>query len=326
MNKKVLVLSLLLVLVAVYMTSMSTVKAVGNGEWITKYIVTDENTGKVILDRDFVANTTSGNGELLEGEELKITATISISINNPSAILTLGTSMQHSDLQPNMYWQVESTNYSIGAFNPNSRSITFGEYAGNLVVDCYGKCPSGEVQEVAPNGVTLDIPRPLMLVTLQDPTGAVLDQIQLNVTDATIDQYLSLLSQKEASLSSLQSSGVDPGFIAIYSNVISVSQALESEGFSSTAITLLNGLNVSAPPSATMQGLFLPIAGVLAAVAVVFAFMFLRIRGRISYFQLVVEEQIKDLEGLTLRASKIDRTMGSSLDSVKERLMRLVGA
>ena len=47
--------------------------------------------------------------------------------------------------------------------------------------------------------------------------------------------------------------------------------------------------------------LFLPIVGVLAAVAVVFVVLFLRVRGKVSYFQLVVEDQIKDLEGLTLR-------------------------
>jgi hypothetical protein len=77
--------------------------------------------------------------------------------------------------------------------------------------------------------------------------------------------------------------------------------------------------------SSTMQSLFIPIIGVLAVVAVVFVIMFLRVRGKVSYFQLVVEDQIKDLEGLTLRASKIDRTMSSNLESVKDRLKRLVG-
>ena len=67
------------------------------------------------------------------------------------------------------------------------------------------------------------------------------------------------------------------------------------------------------------------LVGVLAAVAVIFVVLFLRVRGKVSYFQLVVEDQIKDLEGLTLRASKIDRTMSSSLESVKDRLKRLVG-
>jgi hypothetical protein len=51
----------------------------------------------------------------------------------------------------------------------------------------------------------------------------------------------------------------------------------------------------------------------------------MRNRGKVSYFRLVIEDQIKDLEGLTLRASKIDRTISSSLSSIEDRLKRLVG-
>ena len=69
-------------------------------------------------------------------------------------------------------------------------------------------------------------------------------------------------------------------------------------------------MNISnEPASSTTQALFIPIVGVLAAVAVIFAVLFLRVRGKVSYFQLVVEDQIKDFEGLTMRISKIDRTM-----------------
>ena len=91
-------------------------------------------------------------------------------------------------------------------------------------------------------------------------------------------------------------------------------------------MALLNRLNASnAPVPLHTETLFIPVMGVLAVVAVIFVVLFLRVRGKVSYFQLVVEDQIKDLEGLTLRASKIDRAMSSSLESVKDRLKRLVG-
>jgi hypothetical protein len=51
----------------------------------------------------------------------------------------------------------------------------------------------------------------------------------------------------------------------------------------------------------------------------------MRNRGKVGYFRLVIEDQIKDLEGLTLRASKIDRTISSNLASIEDRLKRLVG-
>jgi hypothetical protein len=44
-----------------------------------------------------------------------------------------------------------------------------------------------------------------------------------------------------------------------------------------------------------------------------------------QYVLLVIEDQIKDLEGLTLRASKVDRSISSSLESVKDRLKSITG-
>jgi hypothetical protein len=70
---------------------------------------------------------------------------------------------------------------------------------------------------------------------------------------------------------------------------------------------------------------FLPAIGILAAAAVAFVFLFMRARGKIKYVAMVLEDQIKDLEGLTLRASKIDRTISSSLTTIEDRLKRLVG-
>lgn len=330
MNKKILALSLLIVLMSIYLTSISVsqVKAqtttTQSDIWITQFTIADASTGATILTQNTVTGASSGNGQISQNEELEVTATIDVPVSGPGD-LSLGTSMLHSALQSNMYWQLDTQSYSLGSFNPNSASISFPETAGTFQISCYGLIPNNIVQQQAPNGIILDIPTPISLVMLKDPSGNILDQIKENVTDANIDNYLNLLSQKQASLKSLQSSGVDPGYISIYSSVISSSEALEGQGFASEAITMLNGLNVSAPPSAGMATLYLVIAAVVAVIAVVFAFMFLRIRGKISYFQLVVEDQIKDLEGLTLRVQRIDRTASSSLESVKDRLKRLVG-
>ncbi len=141
-----------------------------------------------------------------------------------------------------------------------------------------------------------------------------------------MDNYLTLLTQKEDKLESLRASGVDAGFIEIYQNILAASKDVAYGGDVENAIALLNGLDVANEPAgSTMQMLFLPLVGVTAAIAVIFVVLFLRARGKVSYMQLVVEDQIKDLEGLTLRASKIDRAMSANLDSVKDRLKRLTG-
>ena len=47
-----------------------------------------------------------------------------------------------------------------------------------------------------------------------------------------------------------------------------------------------------------MESLFLPIAGGLGVLAAIFAYLFFKGRGQLSYLLLVIEDQIKDLEGL----------------------------
>jgi hypothetical protein len=138
--------------------------------------------------------------------------------------------------------------------------------------------------------------------------------------------YQSLLQAKEDKLQSLRDSGVSAGYVELFSNVIEQAKAEFAGGYVDNAVALLNSLDVSAEPaSAVMESLFLPIIVIVAVVAAVLGFLFLRARGKIKYVLLILEDQIKDLEGLTLRASKIDRTIASSLDGIKDRLKSLVG-
>ena len=88
---------------------------------------------------------------------------------------------------------------------------------------------------------------------------------------------------------------------------------------------MLDLLTISQEPvSSTVETLFLPIMVVLAIAVVATSFLFIRARGRSGYILSVIEDQIKDLEGLTLRASKIDKNISSRLESMKERLKKLI--
>jgi hypothetical protein len=161
---------------------------------------------------------------------------------------------------------------------------------------------------------------------LTDPSGATLDQIKPYVINAKMDEYQTLLQQKEEKLQTLKDSGVDATYIQLYENVLNQSKAQAAQGEATNAIALLNSLPASDEPvTSNWELLFFPAVGVLTALVVVFGFVFMRARGKIKYVNLVIEDQIKDLEGLTLRASKVDRTFSSSLESVKDKLKSLVG-
>lgn len=323
LKKKILALSLVLLLTAIMVTSIaaSTVKAQtatptpASGGWITSYTIDDYNTGKLLAS--------SSNGQTVQtiqspspGEDLKVTFTVDV-FTGGSGELSLGTSLQQ--LLQGQYWQLSSgSTYSLGSeFSASANPADFTWTQGTFTMTVIGvvPTPSSGVQSA-----------PVDLVTLYGPNGGTLAQIQVTAVGGAMATFLALYNQQNAELNHLISSGVNSGYTQLFTSVLNESKAVANAGDVTDATAMLNALNPSnAPPSSTMQALFIPLVAVVAVVAVVFAFMWFRVRGKVSYFQLVVEDQIKDLEGLTLRISRIDRQSSSTLESVKDRLKRLVG-
>ena len=309
----------ILILVASALTALTApVHAISeNGEWITQYRIEDNNSGQLLMEVNFATDTNITYAGIFGGAELKVTFTINIPFSQPSAVFKLTTSMQHSSIT-DRYWELISQNYTLSnSYNPNQNTVLFTPLQGQLVMSCFGRIPTG-------TGSTK--PAPFILVRLTDPSGTTLDQIRPAVISAEMDEFRVLLEQKEEKLQSLKDSGVAQGYINLYSNVLNQSQSIAAQGDSDSAIALLNSLpNSNEPVTSNWELLFFPAVGALAAIVIILALVFMRARGKLSYITLVVEDQIKDLEGLTLRTSKIDRTISSNLDSVKERLKNVVG-
>lgn len=318
MNKKILALSLVLLLTLIYVSSVSFSPAKAQSTtsgWITSYDIYEYNT-----NRHLASYTPATGNQSLEpispGEMIKVTFSINV-FTAGSGNLKLSTSLQNPP--QGTYWTLNSqSTYSLGSdFNPNANPASFNWVVGTFTMTVAGIVP----QSSQANGA------PVNLVTLYGPTSGIpLDQITISSQSAAMTQFNTLYTQKAAHLRTLQSGGVAAGYVELYKNVLNESTALANAGQVTGAIDLLNQLNIAdEPASSTTQALFIPIVAILAVVAVLFAVLFMRIRGKVSYFQLVVEDQIKDLEGLTMRISKIDRASSSNLESVKDRLKRLVG-
>ncbi len=318
MNKKILALTLALLLTTVFISSVSFSPAKAQNTtsgWITSYDIYDYNSNQHLAS----FSSTTGNqsfAPIVPGAEIKVTFTVNV-FTAGSGDLKLSTSLQNPP--QGQYWQLSSQPpYTLGSdFNPDSQQASFNWVVGTFTMTVAGTVPQSSSQTGAP----------VNLVTLYGPTSGIpLDQITVSAVSAEMTQFQTLYNQKAAHLKSLESGGVAQGYVDLYTNVLNESTVIANAGQVTSAIALLNQLNISnEPPSSTTQALFIPIVGALAAVAVIFAVMFFRVRGKVSYFQLVVEDQIKDLEGLTMRISKIDRAMSSNLESVKDRLKRLVG-
>jgi hypothetical protein len=286
---------------------------VGEGEWITSYTVENSQTGQKLIEADFkTSSEPTIYAPIISGEELKVTFTVNV-FTSGSGNLKLSTFMQKPS--GGQYWELVPDDYDLGAgYTPNLASMSFSWEKGTFEMICYGKANT----VIKSTNITL--------VQLSGATGDVLDAIQVVVLTAGADEYQNLFDQKEAKLQGLIDSGVAVGYIEMYENVLNQSKALVNKGYVNEAIALLNAIPSSGEPmGSALEMIMLPAIGVAAAAAVILAFMFLRARGKNSYVQLVIEDQIKDLEGLTLRAAKIDRTISSSLETVKDRLKNLVG-
>jgi hypothetical protein len=192
--------------------------------------------------------------------------------------------------------------------------MEFAWEKGTFEMICYGKA------RVVTKATSIS------LVQLSGSTGDVLDAIEAVILTAGADEYQNLYEQKEDRLQSLKDSGVASGYTELYENMLNQSQKLVSSGYVDEAIALLNAIPSSGEPiGSALEVIMLPAIGIAAVAAVIFAIMFLRAKGRNTYTRMVIEDQIQDLEGLTLRAQRVDRTISTSLESVKERLKSLVG-
>jgi hypothetical protein len=286
--------------------------AQSESHWITSYTV-ETLAGQKLIEADFaVSDKPTLLSPVISGEELKVTFTVNIALGG-AGNLKLATFMQKP--ASGTYWASIPGDYDLGSgYAPKSSSIVFPWTKGTFDMICYGKA----TKVTQATDVTL--------VQLSGETGDVLDAIQVTVLTAGADEFQNLYDQKETKLQGLIDSGVDAGYTTLYGMLLNQSKTLVDKGYVTEAISLLNTIPTSGEPAgSSFTIIMLPLVGVAAAAAVIFALMFLRTRGKVSYFRMVVEDQIRDLEGLTLRASKIDRTMSSNLDSVKDKLKHLVG-
>jgi hypothetical protein len=315
MRTKALGICLLLLLTVVSFTSIMSARGVGEGEWITSYTVEDSQTGQKLIEADFaISDEPTMLAPVISGEPLKVTFTVNV-FTSGAGNLKLSTYMQKPST--GTYWELVPGDYDLGAgYTPNLASMEFGWEKGTFEMICYGQAPR----------VTKATNVTLVQLSSAGATTDILDAIQVTVLTAGADEYQNLYNQKEDKLQELINSGVAAGYINLYSNMLNQSKALVSKGYVNEAIALLNAIPSSGEPmGSALEMIMIPAIGIAAAAAVVFAFMFLRARGKNSYVQLVIEDQIKDLEGLTLRASRVDRTISSNLEGIKDRLKSLVG-
>ena len=292
--------------------------------WIEDYTLTNYITGQTVLEWDSESDELLQNAPILAGAEYKITFTLNVrqTVDNALLDLTLSSFMELDSEA--YYWEVEA-NFPryMAEFNPAQREIKFHHNEGLYTISAVGRLRS-DATVFTNQAVTLHKPIDAILVELDGPVGTDYDEIEINIIDSVIDDYRFLLRQKQAELQEYVATDVDPAYIQLFENFLELAEDEAEQGLVESASDLLNNLEVEAPPVQTgpswMEQYFLPVVGGLLLVSIVGVFLFIRTNSRLGFVKMVVEDQIREMEAIQSRATRIDRTLAQRLDEINDRL------
>jgi hypothetical protein len=295
--------------------------------WIVAYKVVDLSSRQLVLERDFELDKDIQNTPLLAGGEYNLTIFLDVGLTAAYANLTLSVNLDHAS-NIDRYWEIHTTELNLTEdYNPNEAEFKFRQIEGRYSVSTFGKIPSDRTVTDLGHGESLHRPVSHRFIQLTGPDGSLLDEIALTVIDSEIDGYRYYLSQRQADLEGYTEAQVDPAFISLFESLIVLAEAQAEAGFVGTAQSILESIDIDIPPIRTEatfeEKYFLPSVGGLGALVVILGVLFFRANGRLSFTKMIVEDQIRELEGLTLRASRTDRNLGQKLQEINDKLKEM---
>ena len=295
--------------------------------WIVAYKVVDLSSRQLILERDFELDRDIQNAPLLAGGEYNLTIFLDVGLTAAYANLTLSVNLDHAS-NIDRYLEIHPTDLNLTEdYNPNEDEFKFRQVEGRYRVSTFGRIPVNRTVTDLGHDHSLHRPVNHRFIQLTGPDGSLLSEVALTVIDSEIDGYRYYLGQREADLVGYQETQVDPAFISLFESLIALAEAQAEAGFVGTAQSILESIDIDIPPVRTeatfQEKYFLPAVGGLGALVVILGALFFRANGRLSFTKMIVEDQIRELEGLTLRASRTDRNLGQKLQEINDKLKEM---
>jgi hypothetical protein len=325
--KKIRVLLMLILIIA----PLPTIKTVGGDDqrWFTAYRVMDLSSRQLVLERDYEREIDVQNAPLLAGGGYNVTFYIDVGLTAAYANLSLSVNLDHPE-NIDRFWEIRTTEINLTeGYNPNEDEFSFRQIKGVYVISAYGRIPMDRTVTELEQGLSLHKPVNHNFIKLRGPDGSLLDEISLTVIDSEIDGYRYYLAQRKEDLQKYLDTPVDEAFTGLFESLISLAETQAEAGFVGTARSILEAIDIDIPPVRTgptfQERYFLPAVGVLGLLVIIFGALFFKANGRLSFTRMVVEDQIREMEGLTLRASRTDKNLGQRLEEINERLKELEG-
>jgi hypothetical protein len=272
--------------------------------------------------------------DLFEGGQYNITFIVKVpSPDLPNIFVSLETKLEHTYLD--RYWELikHPEGADLSRWTPNLNRTEFNRVPGNWTIASYGKIQEDITIERCTDlqielHKTKQIPQ---AIELRDEHGIQVGRINIDAIDAEIDAYRTLLQQKERNLALMRSIQVDPKYIELYEAILDKARTESILGFVDKAMDLLNLLpsNTDGMPPvhvpSFLETMFVPAVAGLSVAVVLVGFLFIRLRGKLGYTLKVLEDQVKDLEGVIMKASRVDKSISTRLESIRDRLKNLLG-
>ena len=313
----------LLILITLILSTIPAAQAQSTLPWIEEYTIVNYRTGQTVLEWSSATGEVLQNAPVLAGDEYRITFTLNVRQTVDNAVLTLTLSSFMIQQSEATFWQVGPEFPRTSDFNPATRTIGLHHNQGIYQITAIGKITSDATVFVG-EGVTLHRPLEITMVALDGPVGTDYDDITVTVIDSKIDDYRFLLRQKQTELQDYQAGNVDPAYIQLYENFLALAEQQAEQGLVDSAIDLLNNLEVEAPPESTgpswMEQYFIPAVGGSLALAIIGIVLFVRTNSRLGFLKMIVEDQIREMEALQSRASRIDKNLAQRLDEINTKL------
>ncbi|MEM2211671.1 MAG: hypothetical protein QW372_01285 [Nitrososphaerales archaeon] len=296
-------------LLALFLLNLPSIMAQPAGPYITDWRIEDPN-------RIDVTNKT-----LIAGGTYTIYFKVVIRAAPPGVNLSLETPLVKVG---DVYWRLYNNYSGINTtkWQPGRSILIFKAVEGVADLSLIGKIPDNyTISKIAPS-YELHFEKSFPIVILRYVSGAELDRKEVRVTDKTIIQYSNLVMEKSKLVNTTIT---DPNFAALYNSIINLAKKYSSIGDVNRAIEILELLpkREGFPPPREDTSIYLYGIGGLGGIVVILAILLMRSRSYSSFILREVDEQVRQLDTLLIRLTRIDKSLAGEVNNIKEKLQKI---
>lgn len=292
-------------------SSLFTVSGAQTG-WISLVSMQDKTSG---------TSVTVGK-PLLAGHSYNLTIQVDVPFTQIGSNfnVVLDDSMTASGTQ---YWYLLTKNYlgyNSTTFKPGERSIRFTQVMGKIQLAVLFSVPATITVRQSLGDTYRFMQEDFPLLRVLVTGGSTVGVQSLNISDASIESYLTLVGQK----SNLVPSGqIDRSYDSLVKGILAQADVVYRLGQPEKAADMLNLIstgNFPAPPSNSLQTILMGAVAVVAVAAVVGFLMFGRANSKASMKASAIDDARNELASLEVTAARYDESLASQLKKLRDKL------